>query len=767
LINSVTSTEETKFRHKKSHSKKAKTFLRSAQSPVSISPTAGTEGGQSFNQYSKLAKNSNILDMVPDKEASIVDLKLGPGPVHFQGWVKYFKYDSDESHSPRPTTFFKNMEFYQQTRKFPNADLNEKKVNEYKYIKNEMFFYLLLTNESINILTSRVEKFQQIYDTLNVDLITPQVEDKNFRGGITDFGSFSEGFCFKAESSSKILTELPKKNIPLKTWIFCTETAKEKVNFMFTLRKIKILHQRDQGIIINNSIPLNNDKIGDLLTGSSPTMKNEDGNLNASFNATTGSITDGYWITLQEWTQCSLKCGGGLSTLHRMCVPPKGSGKPCTGPAVLTKPCNTQPCPQIKELITSKKNSTMAAKPIVKIMPFSDRPQRYTKCIIKESDMMYTKILREKIQKVENVQMPIRLVMNNKTISLFGSSDYNSLIMSFELELTEISPSKAHTNCFILSQGEITDLNILQAEICPFGMDMSSKIYNQWIYDFNLFKHQCHSNKETIELDSSDAKALDDKYNKKLASAKLDIVEDRERLVKEKLSQKDEKKYNVQIMKTNEMAMQAVQKEVSLETMVRKEEEEREQLAEKELLAKLDEEKEKQHCLVKSIQEKEKEDQFNLKAEEAAAEMRKIRDRAEKQVVIKRSQLKSDVMKMRKRAERKKAQIQAQLQAVRIQMSKDMGKIYKEGDINKCKDSLKSKENRDSYCGVNFPDDFVRFSNCKSEEEDFCSLCCETEFGDMHMDKRQQCYDTLCVAPKMEKDDGKWIWVADTNAPLS
>ena len=534
---------------------------------------------------------------------------------------------------------------------------------------------------------------------------------------------------------------------------------------MTALRKIKIKHQREQGLIINYTVPPANPQVSDLVTGQTPHLKEDkEGNLGVTFNSTTSKVVDGYWITLQEWTQCSLKCGGGVSTRHRMCVPPKEGGKPCDGPAILTRPCNVQPCPQVKDLTSIKQNKTRGfIKPVVKVMPFSDRPQRYSKCIIKESDMMYTKLLQQKYQYVDNVQLPVRVVMNNRTIIIFGSSDdYNSVISTFELQLTDIAPSKLHTNCFILSQGEITDQNKLQAEICPFGLDRAEEIFQSWMYDFNLFKFQCHVERDIVDLDAAQAKTLNDKFKKKVAGAKLDIVEDRENLMKDKLAKDQEKNYNAQIMKTNQMAMQAVQKEMTLEEMVKQEEEEREQEAEREVLANLNEEKEKQNCLVKQIQEREKEDQYNLKAQEAAAEMKRISDLAEKQVLIKRSQLKSDVLKMRKKAERKKAQLEAQLQAVRVQMSKDMGKIYKDGDMNKCIEAFKSQDNRDTYCGVNFPDDYVRFSDCKVDE-DFCYFCCETEFGDMHMDKRQQCYDTLCN-PKQKQDySGKWLWVTDAN----
>lgn len=42
-------------------------------------------------------------------------------------------------------------------------------------------------------------------------------------------------------------------------------------------------------------------------------------------------LKDGAWVVLQDWTECTLACGGGKNYLHRMCVPPVGGGKPCMG----------------------------------------------------------------------------------------------------------------------------------------------------------------------------------------------------------------------------------------------------------------------------------------------------------------------------------------------------------------------------------------------------------------------------------------------------
>lgn len=180
--------------------------------------------GQIFNEQSSLAQNTNIMDMVPDPDTSVIDLNIGQGPIYFKSWVKYFKYASDEYSGNKPRAFFKNMEFYQQPRKYPNTDLNKQQDGLNMYIKSEMYFYMLVFYDRVQILSSRVEKFQKTVESLTFDLITPVVEEKDFVGGVTDFGAFAEGFCFKLKSSKILLTQLPT-NQPLTSWIICTDTA--------------------------------------------------------------------------------------------------------------------------------------------------------------------------------------------------------------------------------------------------------------------------------------------------------------------------------------------------------------------------------------------------------------------------------------------------------------------------------------------------------------------------------------------------------------
>merc|ERR1712100_835611 len=105
--------------------------------------------------------------------------------------------------------------------------------------------------------------------------------------------------------------------------------------------KNKIRQQREAGVILN---------------GNDTTKVMNPSNPTAAFNSvegltkeqSAGKKVDGRWVVLQDWSQCSLACGGGTQTLHLMCHPPQNGGNPCQGLAIRKRPCNPQPCPKIR-----------------------------------------------------------------------------------------------------------------------------------------------------------------------------------------------------------------------------------------------------------------------------------------------------------------------------------------------------------------------------------------------------------------------------------
>lgn len=329
---------------------------------------------------------------------------------------------------------------------------------------------------------------------MTMDDIRPVFEDDKKSGGVVDFGDFNEGSC------AKIITRQKGKIV----WIICFDSKAKRNSFIDIVRTIKIDMQHYDGLIVLKIKPPK-PTLADIFRPG----KRHDGpmgqmgdNGNANFNATTQKLTDGYWITIQNWSQCSLKCGGGTSTLQRMCVPPKNGGKDCMGDAIVTKACNTQPCPGLgkNRRINEPDENTTVKNPKMMSLPFSEKPQRYIKCKIKESDLTvnlnvtdvmfrHQSIFKKKDMEEDgttHVEFPVRAVMNNETVSIYTGDEINSLFVSFNIKMTKFLRAPK-PGCFQLYENAKKAVTL-----CPFGCengDMSG--LESWDYDFNLFKYQC------------------------------------------------------------------------------------------------------------------------------------------------------------------------------------------------------------------------------------------------------------------------------------
>jgi len=108
------------------------------------------------------------------------------------------------------------------------------------------------------------------------------------------------------------------------------------------------------------------------------------------------------------------------------------------------------------------------------------------------------------------------------------------------------------------------------------------------------------------------------------------------------------------------------------------------------------------------------------------------------------------IEEMRIKQKRKTSNLSQKLQEVKYEMAKQMGKAYKKGDRRKCikmgngNESDERKEMRKNYCTANYSDDFVNFQACNNGE-DFCHMCCDTEFGQFYVEEREKCYSLSCI----------------------
>ncbi len=154
----------------------------------------------------------------------------------------------------------------------------------------------------------------------------------------------------------------------------------------------------------------------------------------------------------------------------------------------------------------------------MKSLPFSEKPQRYIKCKIKESDLfvflnvtdiMFDKqsiFKRNEMKDQTSVEFPVRAIMNNQTVSIYTGDSIESLFLSFNMKETSFHRSSKQ-GCFQLyesSQKYIT--------LCPFGCENGDmKGLEEWDYDYHLFKFQCNYKK-----DNQDSRELKRKLDEKI-----------------------------------------------------------------------------------------------------------------------------------------------------------------------------------------------------------------------------------------------------------
>ena len=580
---------------------------------------------------------------------------------------------------------------------------------------------------------------------LEIGNIQP-VAENTYDGGIEDYGNFPEGFCFR----------LNLKAGDFSVWTVCTDSLPEKTKLMTKIKMIKVKQQRDAGEIVTN---------GNIKLAPRPEAqwKNDKAMLEArkmriARTSFAKSPVDGYWVTIQNWSQCSLKCGGGETVLQRMCVPPQGNGKPCTGQPIIRMKCNQKPCPRVSkygmvEGNVNNRNTTEVMKPVVKVLEFSSRPQRYQKCIIKEGDLLYSIWVGDKIDengksKPQKVTIPVRAVMNNKTFSVFGGDDYSTLKEAFNMESTTFVASKESETCFILRN------NIKKAQFCFFGSESTIEHYNEWDYDFNLFKYQCKTRRATNStIDQTE-------LNNKVKNLKQGMLMDREidLIKREKEGEVEEK--NIELTKKNKMAFMAVQKQINMDALVVKEEKEREQNEIQNLEKNIADERDKHDCAMKKIKEKEIESQYNIRAEEMEEENDELTKEAKNEIEITRSKLKDKIRKMRKATDRKKSDLKQKLMSLRTKFNSDVTSAYKKGNNNHCASVVTSKENYNNYCLTSFPNSPVLYGQCAYSDNP-CITCCENEFSEVFYTDRIKCIKEVCK--KHTKKFGKWVWETDVS----
>lgn len=357
-----------------------------------------------------------------------------------------------------------------------------------------------------------------------------------------------------------------------------------------------------------------------------------------------------------------------------------------------------------------------------------------------------------KNKKVNKIQIVVRVVMNNSTITAFKGDQYNSQMVTFNLADTNFIRSAGKSDCFILANPKT------EAEFCSFG---KSHTVEEWSYDFNQFKNQCKPTHDKVDFEQEMERKLEEKLNKE----KQQVLLDTEEKAKKRMQHKEQEELQQEVKQASQVALKAIAKELDIEAMIKEEELEREIEHEKVLEEKVEQEKKKTESITRAIKEKELANQFNLRAQQTKQEIKTIKEQAVEQVNVKRIELKKKIKELREKAKARELQIANDLQMVRQSLNKTMKNAYRKGNREHCK--ITNEAEKKNYCSANL-DDVSEFADCMSEN--FCYSCCGNEFGEMNMEERTQCIEEICDAPLKQDPPkpvpeitGQWIWVKENN----
>jgi hypothetical protein len=694
----------------------------------------------------KINQESLFKDYLSGKVKGDPSLKISSGPIFWEGWIKYFHYNNGGK-VDRPKHFFINEQYYHQ--RALKTEMKKKDEVGFTKIPTKFHFFARLLPNNLNVLFSREHDLMRNVETLNLDIIKPVPENNRLKGGIQDLGDFDEGKCFQVSTTVPVIFKETFYSGSdggfTEHWILCTDDASSKAKLLGTMVKLRIIKQKSLGITERTDKPASIYK--------KRTISSELANLNNSpkiEKAPGWKLVDGYWILLSDWSECTLKCGGGYRYQQWMCIPPKKGGKGCAGQSIRTKPCNRIACPNVGGLNTLQRlgRGNEVAKPIYKLAPFTARPQRYVRCSVKEQDVLY----KSYDTQLREIKMPSRIVMNNRTITLYNDERYHKHVFTFNLPQVSIYSSVKDPCCFILRS-----LN-QQFEICGFQTECGSKanpvFYKSWEHDFVLWQTQCFKPLNDKEWDSKTKRIWDTKLEK----VNIDLIGEKTKLIKEKLDLYTNNKMEKKIKNTHKTAMRALRKEAAMEMLVEKEEKERFEKEQINLVKIIKKEKKKRDCLDKALKERELEDERNRKSKEAENTINMIKLDAAKQVVKKRDNLKKRIALIKKKAGRRRRILEQQLQKVRGQMAKSLIGANRYGDWKICSAARTVKNKVVKYCDANFIDDFVKNRQCK-DQEDFCYICCENEYGNMYIKSRDKCYDMCDAMSKKDLSNGEWQWI--------
>ena len=274
-----------------------------------------------------------------------------------KGWLKYVA--CDPSNKVSYSQFMKNPSYVQELSVVRN--FNSPSTSNYQdrwgslYIPDPNSFFFYLSSRKLYIVSARKNDMAETKAVLDFDPSKSQYITE-----IKDIGNFKEGYCIRL----KMNLAINKINY---AYVLCTATPEEKNDWLQQLSFVK-------KTCIKSPLPA--PPLNIVNTQSIIKLNPPHNSFTTEYSEKNPIITyapprDSKWKILQNWSTCTLACGGGTQTLHRQCIHGSPEAAPCQGDEILTRPCNEQPCEEMESV------SSTVAPAKMQMLPISERPQRY------------------------------------------------------------------------------------------------------------------------------------------------------------------------------------------------------------------------------------------------------------------------------------------------------------------------------------------------------------------------------------------------------
>lgn len=660
--------------------------------------------------------SSSFTEKTEKSSKKQLDLTVPKGAkIFYQGWGKYF-YTS--KNIVKPTEFFLNKQFFSQ--RYPAKVAKSGDAYGPLVIPDDSSFFFVLFKDTLTIYSARDEIIRHAADTLNIEDILPVPEDDFLLGGIKNLGKYQAGFCMQTKVKSPAAYNA--NAFYDYNWFFCFSSNNEKSKFLKSLAKIKILNQRSKDQIVTAQAVSDQD-----LEKKTKNEKN------------TAEDKDGKMVLLQDWTECTLKCGGGKSYQQFMCIPPKAGGKPCKGDLVNVKDCNTDPCPEVRSADDDKNATSGETSPEIKypiptrIERFSTRKNRYIRCHILEEDAQL------EVTEADGSTSPrfLKLVINHNTVSFYGGANYMELNGSYNIPDTEFKVLEQPC-CFELKDKRKKN------KYCSFqsACEPETNSYVKKISAaFTDFKTVCTKGKSTKIIDDTDKAKIKEEKQKTMAVQNFEVESEKAEKANEKLEDEINNKVFQKIKETQKSGLKALEREVMIEDLIKKDEERKEETKEQVIYQELDAEKRKNKSINQQIKEKELAADFQMQDYRAQKDVKEAKAEIVEQIEVNREKLKKQIEEIRKQAKKRRETLQSKVRKLRSKITNKLIKANRAGNKDTCIAGLTNDGKRTAYCSAAFNEDIFDWEYCNSQDN-FCYSCCDNEFGLLKPSQRDDCYET-------------------------